>query len=330
MVVSSRLQSGAAKVAQNSGMGIVKYDGTGFETIVDRRGCCCIESPFIESQIFENASSAKSLKFSAYYDGHFYGSIGQLLIGLDPSLSADGQTGNESAFVSVPYFSVEHIKDAALEVLEKIDYRDGPVDLFQICSVLSIDLQFSQQSIQDPNGTPILGSANFSRNSIQINLSENKNRERFTIGHEVGHFCLNHRSYLHSESVIERDLLIEIENTPRLNYERLEFQANSFASNLILPDVQFKIKTAVYREILDIRDRGHGYIFVDDQPCNYIAYNQLVSYLSNTFQASRQAVEIKLKNLGMLTDLRKREEGPQIVKAFENITPTESQEQRWQ
>ena len=198
--------------------------------------------------------------------------------------------------------------------MERIDYRDRAVNLEEICSELSLDLESTEQEVQDEDGNPILGTVNFSRKSIRINshrtITHNKeNRKRFTIAHEIGHFCLQHDNYLRSESVLERDLLIDNVMENSFNYERLEFQANAFASHLLLPEYMFRKKTAEIREHLGIKDRGHGYIFVDNQPWNDQSYNELRSILSTYFEVSKQAIEIKFKKLGMLNDQRKGPEG---------------------
>lgn len=308
VVVSSRLQSGAEKVAKKRKMGIVKYDEHGIETIADRKSGPCVEYRFIEAQIFKNESPVKSLRFSAYHDGNFFGSIEQFLRCLDSSQSADSEFASNSVGVSIPYVSDEAIKSSTHKLLEQIAYKDGSVDLNKICLKLHIDLQFTNQTGQDGDGNFVLGSANFDRKSILIYPHDNKNRERFTIAHEVGHFCLRHDQYLLSETFVERDLFISDEKENSFNYERLEFQANMFASDLLLPDKVFLEKTAECRKNLGIEDRGHGYIFVDDQPCNYGPYNQLLFDLSSYFEVSMQAIEIKFKKNGMLTDQRKKPE----------------------
>jgi Zn-dependent peptidase ImmA (M78 family) len=308
VVVSSRLQSGAEQVVKNSKMGIVKYNEHGFEITADRKGGACAENRFVESQMFKNVGPVKSLKFSAYDDGKFFSSIDKFLGSFDSSRSVDSEFPINSVEVSVPYVRVEVIRDSAQKLLEQIDYQGGSVELKKICPMLSIDLLFTNQAAQDGDGNLILGSANFDRKSILINSHDDKNRERFTIAHEIGHFCLKHDKYLRSEYILERDLLIGEMKENSFNYERLEFQANTFASDLLLPNDMFVRKTAEYREYLDIKDRGHGYIFVDDQPCNYGPYNQLLSNLSSEFEVSKQAIEIKFKKTGTLTDQRNRPE----------------------
>ncbi len=313
IVVSSRLRSGAENIAKKRKMGIVKYDEHGFEIIADRKSGICVERRFVETQIFKNESSVKPLKFSAFYDGKFYGSIDQFLRGFDSSQSVAGELANDSVTVSVPYISDETIRGSAHKLLEKITYKDGAVDLNKICSKLYIDLQFTNHSDQDEDGNSILGSVNFDQKSILIYSHDDKNRERFTIAHEIGHFYLRHDRYLRSESIVERDLTIRDEKESSFNYERLECQANIFAADLILPEDMFLRKTEEYRRKLGIKDRGHGYIFVDDQPWNYGSYNQLLEYLSSYFEVSKQAIEIQYKKNGMLTDQRKKPESLSIL-----------------
>jgi Zn-dependent peptidase ImmA (M78 family) len=305
IVVSSRLQSGAENVAKNSKMAIVKYNEYGLEIIAERKSRTYAEDSFVKAQIFENKSAVKPMKFSAYYGGRFFGSIDEFLACLDSNQTVGGGFASDRVCGSVPFTPGEDIKKYAQRLLEQIDYKDGSVDLRKICSKLSIHLDFTNQKAQDGNGNIILGSVNFDRKSIVINSHDDKNRERFTIAHEVGHFCLQHDQYLRSEYIVERDLIIDSEKENTFNFERLEFQANLFASNLLLPDDVFLRKTAEYREQLEFKNRGHGYIFVDDQPCNYGPYNMLVSNLSSDFEVSKQVIQIKFGQMGMLTDQRK-------------------------
>ncbi|OBZ95976.1 hypothetical protein ADU59_06180 [Pararhizobium polonicum] len=303
LVVSTRLQSGAENIARSRSMGIVKLNDTGLDVVADRRQWQTVESAFVKSQIFEGENDVKSLKFSAYFDGRFFSSIGQLLecFGRD----ADGKQSSGVSRVSVPYISPDDIRAFATEVLEGVDYKAGAVDLKAVCAAMSLKLKFSRKNVFDEDGMLILGSANFDRNSIEINAHDNGFRERFTIGHEIGHFCLGHGCYLRSETVIERDLLVDAEASESFDITRLEVQANLFASEIILPDQVFRIAVEVGRKRLDMRDIGFGGIYVDDNPWTYQPYNQLISDLSQYFRVSREATEIRLKKLGLVNDQRK-------------------------
>jgi Zn-dependent peptidase ImmA (M78 family) len=304
-VSSSRLQSGAENVARHSKMGIVKYDENGIEIIADRRGPPIIEYNFAQKQIFDIDRSTKSLKFSAFYGGNYFGTIRGMLESMLGWEQAGGVSRNADIH-SVPHIEIEVIKECARDILARIDYQCGPVDLSKVCNALSIDLQFTNEHAYDIDGVEILGSANFERGTILINAHDNVTRERFTLGHEIGHFALNHKSYLISERVLEIDLKGFKENQQTFNYDRLEFQANEFASALILPDELFKKKTAEFRQLIGITVRGHGYIFVDDQPDNYHNYEKLLTQMLTYFEVSKQAIHHKFQKLGMLTDQRSR------------------------
>lgn len=306
LVVSSRLQSGADAIARSRSLGIVKYDATGFEVVADRNGVNCLENRFVRSQIFQDERSGRSLRFSAFDDGRFFGTINQFLRSLEPELFVAEEAEIGKARHSVPFVSDQEIERMATTILEAVHYRSGPVDLKKICSLLRLDLQFSKKTTLNPDGVVVLGSANFDRRSIQINLHKDRNRERFTIGHEIGHFCLKHDRYLRSETIVEQDLFIDLDTENVLNYDRLEFQANAFSSSIVLPTRIFRIAVEVGRQKFDIRDRSHGYIYVDDQLCNSVTYDELLTDLSLYFEVSKQAIEIKLKRLGLLNDQRRR------------------------
>ncbi|MCY1741456.1 ImmA/IrrE family metallo-endopeptidase [Ensifer sp. SL37] len=303
LVVSSRLQSGAENIARSRSMGIVKFSESGADVVAERRHRYSVESAFVKSQIFEEGHRVKSLKFSAYFDGKFFNSMGQLLEYFEQDPAEKSSGGSDR--VSVPYMSTEDIRAFATEILEGIGYKEGAVDLRKVCEAMSLDLKSSRTTVFDEDGTLILGSANFDRHSIEINEHHNDFRERFTIGHEIGHFCLGHGTYLRSETVIERDLLVDVETAERFDFTRLELQANLFASEIILPDRVFRLAAEVGCRRLKMRDIGFGYVYVDDKPWNYQPYNELLTDLSQYFRVSKQATEIRLKKLGIVNDQRR-------------------------
>lgn len=299
VVSSTRLQSGAQRVASNRGIGIVKYDSSGFDVIAERRGGLALNQKFVESQIFQKLKPEKSLKFSAYFDGNFSGTVNQFFASLDKDSLASFGTGRR-----VPYVSTDTIREKAQQLRGSIGYTGGAVDLRLICAELSLSLEFTSEKFFDVDSNSILGLANFSNRSIRINFHEDKFRKRFTLAHEIGHFALCHDRYLSSEAVIESDLFTVEQDEPQFDYHRLETQANMLASEILLPQEEFNSQVAHWRDILDIQDRGHGYIFVDNQACNYVPYQQLLLGIQAHFEVSKRAIEIKLKLQRMLNDER--------------------------
>lgn len=240
VVTSSKLQSGAERLATNRRLGIVKFDENGIEVIADRAVGTWAENRFIQTQLADSTRRSKSLKFSACIDGGYFSSFDQMLHGLetDPN-DARAETKNRRD-KSVAFLPEAEVQVAAQKARSQIDYDGGEVDVEKLCRVLKLDLSYSQRAFQDADGYTILGSANFAKRSIEINQHGNPNRERFTVAHEIGHFTLGHDQYLHSESIVERDLFSDLDAEDTFNYERLECQANLFASALLLPDEQLR------------------------------------------------------------------------------------------
>lgn len=303
LVVSSRLQSGAEAIARSRSMGIVKFSEAGADVVVDRRIGSALENNYVKSQIFGSEYRTKPLKFSAYFEGQFFSNIGEMLERIDQGSTK--RMIEPASKISVPYLPLEDITAFAAEIIEATGYEKGHVDLKKVCAAMSLKLEYTRQNSFDEDGSLILGSANFDRNVIKINSHNNEFRERFTIAHEIGHFCLGHGNYLRSETVVESDLLMDMEGAETFNFSRLELQANLFASEIILPDKIFRTAVMVACKTLEMRDIGFGLIYVDDKPWNYQPYNQLISYLSEYFLASRQATEIRLKKLGLVNDQRR-------------------------
>ncbi len=204
----------------------------------------------------------------------------------------------------VSFISAAEIRRQAEETLNLVSYCSGEVPLEGICNALGLSLHYEDMSTFDHDGNAILGSANFDRMSIVVYRNGHPQRERFTIAHEIGHFVLEHGKYLKSEVIVEADLHGEEVLDDAFNYERLEYQANWFASELLLPDGLFRKQLRKIREQYNVVDRGFGYLFVDDQPCNFGPYNQILRELSFQFGASKSAIEVKLKRSGLLTDQR--------------------------
>ena len=315
IVSTSRLQSGAESIARSRRLGIVKFDENGLDVVADRTIGIWPEQRFVKSQINQGSRRSKPLKFSAYSDERYFGSFGQLLgFYAGPTQTKNNEANHRGE--RVPFKPEMEIQKVAEEALSLLNYTSGAVDVTKLSAALGLELSYSERVIRDADGGLILGSAQFTERRIEINQHNNPNQERFTIAHEIGHFCLKHDRYLLAESIVERDLYIDTETEDAFNFERLEIQANLFGSMLLLPEKQFRWAVAMQRQALDIQDRGFGYIFVDHQRCNYVPYYQLLTNLSQLFGASKQAVEIRLKRSGLVTDQRRTRNAAQVNAPF--------------
>lgn len=304
IVTSNSLQSGAEAIAKNLKLGIVLFNEHGPEFIANRTSGAFIAGKVLSSQIFSSQFPTNSLKFSAFDDGIFFSSIGLFIQKSLPDLNDPTDANFRQSSERVKFISNTEIKEAAEAILRTIDYKKGCVDLSKICDKLSITIKKTEEIVYNPTGGVVLGSADFANRLIHIYKHDNLQRRRFTIAHELGHFCLRHDRYLQFDSILEQDVTEKVKSEIGRNYDRLEYQANAFASELLLPNNVFEVATGLLRQELGITNRGHGYIFVDKQPRNISDYNQLLQRLSQYFDVSAEAIEIKFKKLNMLTDQR--------------------------
>ncbi len=169
---------------------------------------------------------------------------------------------------------------------------------------LEITLGFSQTNSR------ILGACNPSKRVIYIDSSLKNDIQKFnfTLAHELGHLSL------HRKIKIVREFKDEIEEpeTVRDSYlsgkrlstdsEWIEWQANYYASCLLLPSDIFISKLFLIKKELGLRE---GLVFIDNQSCNQISFSQIINSLSCYFNVSKSAVQYRLFNLKLVNDKRK-------------------------
>lgn len=89
---------------------------------------------------------------------------------------------------------------------------------------------------------------------------------------------------------------------------RMEWQANHFASCLLLPEKPLREHATALVDAFDIHDRGFGRLFLDDQRCNRENFLTVTDVLMQVFGVSRTALTLRLQSLGILTDSRKEQQ----------------------
>ena len=148
----------------------------------------------------------------------------------------------------------------------------------------------------------VLGEVHFDQKKIVINneITEGSPRWRFTIAHELGHIIL------HSDA-INKSKISSIEDSINDDYEvnisdetikRMEIQANSFASQLLIPGKQLQFE--YYKLFKEKGIRNFPTLNIDFQPCNMELLHWFLNKLSLRFNVSKAAIEIKLTQLGLL------------------------------
>lgn len=163
-------------------------------------------------------------------------------------------------------------EEAAYDVIRRHNYTP-PIDVRRVANDLGIEVQ--EQDLE-PQISGLLV-RNGSRAIIAINERHHRNRQRFSIAHEIGHFCLHQTQPVFIDAApvaFHRD---EVSST---GLDPLERQANAFAAALLMPEDS--IRTLVNGEPVDAFDE--------------IALQRLAAH----FEVSTQALTIRLINLRLL------------------------------
>lgn len=107
---------------------------------------------------------------------------------------------------------------------------------------------------------------------IRVNRYEARERQRFTIAHELAHFLL-HRDYIvHAQHKGITDNVLYRSGMP----EKIEFEANQLAAEIIMP-----------MNLIDKRLKELGGVISE----------YVIERLARDFQVSKAAMEIRLSNL---------------------------------
>lgn len=165
-----------------------------------------------------------------------------------------------------------------------------------------------ESSIKSENGKQILGYYDVSENLIRIERSiVGTERSSFLIAHEIGHFILHRNLKINQQAYNDfHDSEYDFLSNKYLlnNYKNwIEWQANEFASNLIMPNISFYNRLIHIQKHLGIGRRGH--IYLDDQPINRKDFGDITTYLSKFFKTTYTSVIFKLETLELITYYRK-------------------------
>lgn len=154
----------------------------------------------------------------------------------------------------------------AYTILNELNIDTMPVDVENIANKLNCEIH-RINPISLPDDFPC-DRTNFAgaiikdddgKNHILVNIYDSYERQRFTIAHELGHLLLDK-----SETIDCRESIF--------SNDIKELKANEFAGSLLMPKEWLE-------EVLKI---------VDDN-----------DKLANIFQVSRQAIEVRRRNLGL-------------------------------
>lgn len=159
------------------------------------------------------------------------------------------------------------ISPAQREVVEGY-LSECPVKLGSLARALGVDIKVSSM----PTGVSGQISREGDRYVIRVNRNDARERQRFTIGHELSHFLL-HRAVIDASPDGITDNVLYRSGAP----ESIEYEANRLAADLVMPIDHVQ-------QVL--RDDFRG-----------IVNDAAIESLADTFEVSKAAMEIRLSTL---------------------------------
>lgn len=320
VVSGDSFQDGALKFASSKGIGLARYyDKSRLDWVLTRSPSSIIMSNSnltewhdvyngLHNQDFES----RCFDFYGYVNDKYTHSLSFLFwhvieFNVDSSILIElrrFRPRGKNLVGKINHLSEHEIEGCANYLLNKIGYISGRVSLGDVCCFLQEDsgllVNFGCNLKKN-----VLGEMNFKPLEIYIDDRQcvTLSRKRFTLAHEIGHFLLGHSEYMIRELCHKVD--VDVEKAVDLGVKeimKIEWQANVFASFLLLPEESFSSSFKLQVIKNDLSDRGFGLLFLDNQKCNIDTFYKVTEPLVAEYDVSRTAIKIRLKKLGLLKE----------------------------
>lgn len=321
IVTPNAFQEGTFNFSQSKGIGLLRYrNQKDLDWILPRSPSSLVSYKYAQTQKDSVYTDLRSEKYTnSFFDcctffNYQYTNSFSLFISALLEYKMTESLKNSLLLVQTNFSGeenlVEHIDNMTMEqltadILSEIDYKDGKVKLEEISTLLeqnhNLKIFYNQNLKQG-----ILGEIDFVNHKICIDNKqcETPVRTRFTIAHEFAHYFLKHSRYMlgekfynKEENNLEKPFGIGIEDVVRM-----EWQANQFASYLLLPQKNFLKDFYFYVEKYEIKDKGFGLIYLDKQRCNREIFNKVSTPLMHKYKVSSSVIKIRLKKLNLLQE----------------------------
>lgn len=156
------------------------------------------------------------------------------------------------------------------ELLMRVRCTEPPVPVEAIAKSLDISVKFAPYSEGELAGMLILQP----HPTIAVNSAHHRNRQRFTIAHEIGHFHLHKAEKIHID---EKMAVLYRDKNSSLAINHQEVEANHFAAELLMP-----------KRML-LKDLAEQAIDLED--------DAVLTSLAKKYAVSQQAMAFRIANI---------------------------------
>lgn len=183
--------------------------------------------------------------------------------------------------------------------IDTLDYVDLSINPFLYAK--SHGLSYTSKVIEVQSQLALL---DVKKKHVTLNAKglDNYERYRFSMAHEFGHYIL-HSDLFKKQGVASVGESPETLSLSANNLHRLEYQANLFASYLLMPKALVAI---IYERLFETKihrvygDTLRPLYYSPKQSETWPSYNNVVVKMASILGVSQQALIIRLKSLGLL------------------------------
>lgn len=168
----------------------------------------------------------------------------------------------------------KHIRSVADDILLDHDIDEAPVNVERIARSLGVHIR--KASADDELSGFLYRERGQDGAIIGVNRAHAKTRQRFTIGHELGHFLLHDFDDVH----VDRQFAVKLRSTVSSEgTDEEEKEANLFAAELLMP-----------KRFIESDLEEFDYVDLEDE--------SVVAELAKRYGVSTQAMTFRLAYLG--------------------------------
>mgnify|MGYP006435527497 CR=1 FL=1 len=167
-------------------------------------------------------------------------------------------------------------KDSANKIIDELKIKSGSVNVEKIAESMGVEVL--KLNFSDDNLSGILKKIGKSgKPVIAVNSNHSKERRRFTIAHEIGHFILHNFDTIHIDS---DSRMYFRDGKSSLGSDIKEIQANQFAAELLMPE-RFLVK--------DLQE-----FYKNEKEDNILGF---IKKSADKYRVSKQAMTIRIGSL---------------------------------
>ncbi len=210
--------------------------------------------------------------------------------------------------MDIKWKTPEELEQLALAIINKHQPKalrePQEIDIYTLVESECKKYNYSFEAYRFPvkNGKQILGCVDNKNNKLlldenMLGQAATSNTWTFVAAHELGHLIL-HRQYFEDDQTPYDSS--EIEDGIPVD-KQLEWQANRFASELLLPRLTVQLQVFRASKTIGIT-HNLGKVILDEKRHNYSDVQSIIGDISRTFGVSRTVAKIRLQELNIFID----------------------------